>query len=172
MRRTHGMSGTKIYCRWFDIKRRCNDERCAGYEDYGGRGIKVCDEWKNDFSAFYDYVSKLPHFGEEGRSIDRINNDGNYEPGNVRWATTTEQLRNRRPYKTSVMLTFNGETKCLAAMAKKYGIKEVTVRARYSRGLPIEKVLYPGDIRTTKKKRGEKNGVTDQRVQSTGSNTV
>ena len=59
-------------------------------------GITVCDEWRNSFDAFYNHVSKLPHYGEEGRSIDRIDNDGNYEVGNVRWATRSEQNSNKR----------------------------------------------------------------------------
>lgn len=95
-RKHHGKSGTKLHNVWANMKYRCNNENMPYYKDYGGRGIKVCDEWQNSFQAFYDYVSKLPHFGEEGYSLDRINNDGNYEPNNVRWATQKEQNTNRR----------------------------------------------------------------------------
>lgn len=95
-RRTHGMKHTKLYQVWNMIKYRCHSPKYPQWKDYGGRGIAICEEWSNSFQAFYDYVSQLPHFGEEGYSIDRINNDGNYEPGNVRWATRTEQNRNRR----------------------------------------------------------------------------
>lgn len=95
-RRTHGMRGTKIYYVWCQMKQRCFNPKHKYYENWGGRGITVCDEWKNDFQAFYDYVSQLPHFREEDYSLDRINNDGNYEPGNVRWATHYEQVHNRR----------------------------------------------------------------------------
>lgn len=93
---SHHMSDTKLYKKWCGMKRRCYYTSHKSYKDYGGRGITVCDEWKNDFQAFYDYVSKLPHFGEEGYSLDRINNNGNYEPENVRWTTQKEQCANRR----------------------------------------------------------------------------
>lgn len=101
-RRTHGMKRTKIYYVWCAMKERCFSESNKGFQNYGGRGITVCDEWKNDFQAFYDYVSKLPHFGEAGYSLDRIDNDGNYEPNNVRWATRIEQNNNRRGVKHGI----------------------------------------------------------------------
>lgn len=81
------------------MKQRCNNPNDHGYKNYGGRGIKVCKEWEDSFQAFYDYVSVLPHFGEEGRSLDRIDNEGDYEPGNVRWATRKEQNFNKRTNK-------------------------------------------------------------------------
>lgn len=93
---SHGLWGSKVYKVWDNMINRCFNPNATGYENWGGRGIMVCDEWKNDFQAFYDYVSKLPHFGERGRSFDRIDNDGNYEPNNVRWATRYEQTHNRR----------------------------------------------------------------------------
>lgn len=93
--RKHGMSHTRIYKVWAGMKDRCTRPGANRYHRYGGRGIKVCREWSDSFQAFYDYVSKLPHFGEEGRSLDRIDNEGDYEPGNVRWATAEEQAGNR-----------------------------------------------------------------------------
>lgn len=95
-RKKTGMSSKRIYFIWSAMKQRCFNPKYKQYADYGGRGITVCDKWKDDFQTFYDYVSQLPHFGEEGFSIDRINNDGNYEPGNVRWATKSEQNKNQR----------------------------------------------------------------------------
>ena len=92
----HRMSRSWIYSVWIGMKRRCFDHGNEHFKDYGERGITVCDEWKEDFQSFYGYVSQLPHFGEAGYTIDRINNDGNYEPGNVRWATHYEQVHNRR----------------------------------------------------------------------------
>lgn len=93
---THGKSHSKLHYIWISMKMRCFNPKDKGFKNYGGRGITVCDEWKESFESFYNYASKLPHFGEEGYSIDRINNDGNYEPGNVRWATRKEQNLNRR----------------------------------------------------------------------------
>lgn len=91
----HGKSKSKIYLCWQNMKTRCYNVKSDDYKNYGGRGIKVCDEW-HDFRNFYNHVSTLPHFGELGYTLDRINVNGNYEPGNVRWATAKEQARNRR----------------------------------------------------------------------------
>lgn len=92
----HDLWGTKVYKVWDNMKSRCLNPHATGYENWGGRGIKIYEPWVSSFDCFYEYVSKLPHFGEYGRSFDRINNDGNYEPGNVRWATRYEQTHNRR----------------------------------------------------------------------------
>lgn len=93
---SHGMAHSKISYVWVAMKQRCGNPNNKGFHNYGGRGITVCQEWKDSFQAFYDYVSRLPNFGEKGYSLDRINNDGNYEPGNVKWSSKTEQNQNRR----------------------------------------------------------------------------
>jgi hypothetical protein len=80
------------------MKQRCLNQNNKRYEDYGGRGISVCDRWLHSFENFLADVGRKPGLGY---SIDRINNDGNYEPGNCRWATKLEQSRNRRKYRTS-----------------------------------------------------------------------
>lgn len=89
-------SRKKIYKSWKNMKQRCFYKKDKSYKDYGGRGITVCEAWKDSFESFFDYVSKLPHYQEEGYTLDRINNEGNYEPNNVRWATKYEQTHNRR----------------------------------------------------------------------------
>lgn len=96
---THGMSAHPIWGVWNAIKMRCLNPNALAYPNYGGRGITVYSEWRNNFTAFYNYISMLEHFGEPGYSLDRINNDGNYEPGNIRYATYKEQaLNSRRHY--------------------------------------------------------------------------
>lgn len=90
---THGLSRTREYRIWGGMKERCYRPKRKGYECYGGRGIKMCDAWRDDFLCFYLDMGPAP----PGLSIDRINNDGNYEPGNCRWATYTVQNNNKRP---------------------------------------------------------------------------
>ena len=137
--RTHGMSETKAYKEWEGMKKRCYTKSEQSYKLYGGRGIEVCDVWKNDFRAFYNDVSTLPHFNEPGYSLDRIDNDGNYEPGNVRWADRIAQANNKR---NNVMITYNGETHTRAEWARIVGINWTTLRDRINRyGWSVEDAL-------------------------------
>jgi len=95
-RTKHGMAGTKIYHVWRHMLDRCNKETHDCYHNYGGRGISVCERWKS-FINFYSDVGDV----SKGLSIDRINNNGNYEPNNIRWATAQEQIQNSRTAKLS-----------------------------------------------------------------------
>lgn len=92
--RTHGMTGTPEHRAWRAMIQRCLYPREQNYRYYGGRGIAVCPEWQHDFLAFYRHIGPKPG---PGYSVDRINNEGNYEPGNVRWLTMKQQCQNRRP---------------------------------------------------------------------------
>ena len=92
----HGLCFKFGYSTWNNIKQRTMVSTANNYKNYGGRGITMHEPWIHDFKAFYDYVSSLPYFGEKGRTLDRKNNYGNYEPGNLRWATSHTQNANMR----------------------------------------------------------------------------
>lgn len=132
----HGMKHTRLYRTWLHIKTRCYNQKYSRYKDYGGRGIKVCDEWRNDFMNFYNWSMKNGY--KENLTIDRIDNDKGYSPSNCRWQTNKQQCRNRRNNK---MYTANGEAHCLAEWCEILNLSYSTVYARLSRDWPIEQAL-------------------------------
>ena len=95
------MIDTRLYGIWASIKDRTLNLKTRRFTDYGGRGITICDEWKNDFMPFYNWAMSNGYEENKGLSIDRINNDGNYEPDNCRWTTKTIQGRNQRIQKNN-----------------------------------------------------------------------
>jgi hypothetical protein len=117
--RTHGMSRSGVYAEYRNMKNRCYNENAHNYKWYGGRGIKMCDRWRDSIKDFYDDVSVLPNFRENGYTLDRIDNDGNYEPGNVRWATKSEQCNNRS---NNIRYEYDGETHTLKEISDITGI--------------------------------------------------
>lgn len=127
--RTHDESKTNLYHTLQCMKDRCSNPKNVQYADYGGRGIKVCDEWLHDYEAFRDWA--LANGYRKGLSIDRINNDGDYEPSNCRWTDMKTQCRNRR---SNRMLTINGETHCLIEWAEIVGINASSINTRLRRG--------------------------------------
>lgn len=124
-----------IYGIWCHIKSRCLNKLDHKYFMYGGRGITVCDLWIHDFSQFCNDVGPRP--GPE-YSLDRIDNDGNYSPGNVRWATNKMQCNNKR---NNRFLTYNSITLTVQQWSERLGIKRSTIAVRLMKGWPIEKAL-------------------------------
>jgi hypothetical protein len=127
---------TPEYATWSRIKRRCFNQNDKDYPDYGGRGITICDEWRDNFQAFFDYVGKRP---SRVHSIDRFpDKDGDYRPGNVRWATPSQQARNRR---TNRIVHFMGREMALAEACEIAGMKSHTVAKRMAKGWSAHRAL-------------------------------
>lgn len=131
----HGLSKTRLYKIWVAMKQRCNNQNSKEYYCYGGRGIKVCEEW-NDFITFEKWALKNGY--SDKLTIDRINNDLGYFPKNCRWITKQEQLKNTS---RNIFITFNGETKCVQDWCRQFGLKNNVVCKRFRYGLPLELVF-------------------------------
>lgn len=114
------------YRSWIAARNRCNNPSHHAYDRYGGRGIKFCERW-DDFMLFLKDMGERP----DGMSLDRIDNDGNYEPGNCRWATRGQQGSNKR---NNVTLTHNGKTQTISQWSRETGIKFITIWARIQSG--------------------------------------
>lgn len=138
---SHKMSGTRIYGIWQGIKGRCENENNPRYDRYGGRGIKVCDEWDKSFEAFYEWAIENGY--SENLTIDRIDNDGDYSPQNCKWSTNEEQCNNRS---TCIYITIGNETKTLMQWCEVFNIDYKMVYARYKRDpfIGIEKLFRKG----------------------------
>jgi len=140
--RKHGMSKSKLYGIWSDIKARCYNPNNASYDRYGARGIGMCDEWKNDPSKFIEWSLNNGYFESDNNrvdcSIDRIDNDKGYSPNNCRWVDIYVQAYNKR---RTIILTYNDETHTIREWSEKLGIKETTIRDRYKRGLSVGRIL-------------------------------
>lgn len=119
----------KLYFRWSNVKGRCYNPNNAAYKNYGGRGIEMCDEWRDDFYAFRDW--SIEHGYNPSLSLDRIDNNKGYSPDNCRWTDDKTQSNNRR---SNAYVTINGETKTMMQWADIYGIKYATIQSRLSRG--------------------------------------
>lgn len=133
---THKQSNTRLYGIWCAMKRRCNNKNTIAYADYGGRGIQVCDEWLNNYVAFMEWA--LSNGYSEILSIDRIDNDGNYEPSNCRWVDSVAQVANRR---SNVVYTYNSESHIISEWASIFGIPYKTLHYRLSHGWDIADAL-------------------------------
>ena len=126
----HNKRFSKIWGVWNGMKQRCYNPKNIAYKNYGGRGIIVCDTWKNDFLSFYNAVGDAP----DNKSLDRIDNNGNYELLNVKWSTTKEQARNRRTNNN-----INGI--CELDISNSLGGKSGLIRKRLKRGWSLERAI-------------------------------
>lgn len=129
----HGQWDSKAYRAWAGMLSRCNNPKAPKFPDYGGRGIKV-DPRLERFEDFYSVVGEP----KPGQSIDRIDNNGDYEPNNIRWASRSEQQRNRR---ANHLITHNGETKCLIEWAESTGVRPGRILWRLRNGWPVSLAL-------------------------------
>jgi hypothetical protein len=127
-RNTHNMSDTRLHSIWVGIKSRCNNIHNPRYHRYGGRGIKVCDEWNNDFISFYEW--SINNGYQDDLTIDRIDNDKGYEPSNCRWVDMKTQCRNRE---TNINITIGKSTRTLTEWCEIFNLDTRVIFARYNR---------------------------------------
>lgn len=130
--RTHGRCRTPMYFIWTNIIQRCYNPECTHYQNYGGRGVGMCERWRNSFEDFLADMGERP---SKNHSVDRYpDQNGNYEPSNCRWATMKQQNRNRR---NNTLLTHDGETLTLAEWSERFGVKQATVCYRLKHGWSV-----------------------------------
>ena len=135
MRRTHGMSHTRLHNIWLTMRQRCEKPRCTAYHKYGAKGIKVCAEWSS-FEVFRDWA--LTNGYSDDLTIDRVDPYGNYEPSNCRWATQKEQQNNRS---NNVLLTYKGETHSIIEWSDIAGIPLRVLYDRYYRKWDVDRIF-------------------------------
>lgn len=132
----HGMRNTKIYGIWLTMKQRCNNPNTKCYHNYGGKGIKVCDEWESSFESFYEW--SIANGYEDDLSIDRINNDKGYSPDNCRWATVIVQANNKR---NNRIIRYNGIDYTITQLCNKYNIKRSSFCSVIYKNRDVQKYL-------------------------------
>lgn len=137
-RKTHGMTHHPLFNSWQQMNGRCYNENNHNYANYGARGVGVHEEWRHSFPSFLEHVSMLPNYEKEGFSLDRINNNGNYCPGNVQWATSRQQNRNNRNTRS---LIHDGRIQGVSAWAEEYNLKPSILYHRLQREWDIERAL-------------------------------
>lgn len=148
---THGETrngkSSPEYLSWKSMKQRCNDPKATGYQNYGGRGIRICERW----AQYENFLADMGRRPTPDHSLDRIDNDRDYEPGNCRWATPLEQTENRR---VSCRLTIRGETLLVTQWAKRGAVCCGTLKGRLRAGWDPERAVFlPPTRRQTKFKK-------------------
>ena len=132
----NGLAKTRINNIYHNMKNRCNNSKNYRYKNYGGRGIRVCDEWQNNFLSFYEWSVKNGY--NDNLTLDRIDVNGNYEPNNCRWISLEEQFYNKTD---NIYYVVNEKRKCLSELCKEYNMPYHTVRKRLERGKNIIEAL-------------------------------
>lgn len=145
--RTHGGTKTRLYNIWASMKERCLNPNVPGYKNYGGRGITICDEWRNGFEIFQKWA--LENGYKDTLSLERVQNDGPYSPANCRWATRKEQANNTRKNRKWM---HNGEEKTVPQLSRESGLAQGTIRSRLAKGWSVERAIAPLKFESPKKK--------------------
>lgn len=140
----HGKAGTRLYHIWAHMKARCRNGNDPRFKDYGGRGIRLFDGWK-EFKPFQKWALKNGY--RDDLTIERRDVNGNYEPKNCLWIPFNEQAANKR---TNIKITHDGKTLCLKQWSRETGIIYGTLTGRYRKGFPVEKMFKKEDFRSTK----------------------
>lgn len=136
LHKKHGKRQTRLYTIWEGIKQRCYNEHSINYNNYGGRGIKVCDEWSNSFESFYNWAIQNGY--EESLTIDRINNEDGYNPNNCRWVSNLEQQNNRR---NNIQISHFNKTQSLSKWAKELNIPYHILYYNIKHGLSLQQIV-------------------------------
>ncbi len=134
-KRKHGRAGTRIYRIWRGMLDRCYNEKAASYANYGGKGVTVCDRWRESIDNFIEDMGLPP---SESHTLDRKENADGYHSGNCKWSTPEEQGNNRS---TNVDMTFNGKTQTIAQWSRETGLSKDTIRLRLKRGWTADRTL-------------------------------
>lgn len=139
---------SRLYDVWSRMKSRCYNPDSSDYPNYGGRGISMCDEWRDSFQTFETWSVAEGYDADAPKgqcTIDRIDNNGNYCPDNCRWVDNKTQSLNRR---TNRLITYKGETKTLEEFSQEYGLKRATIARRLDAGWEVERALTeePKDV--------------------------
>ncbi len=141
----HGEANSRLYKTWSAMKVRCNDKNSPSFKDYGGRGIRVCDEWK-EFTPFYMWAIRNGYSDE--LTLDRIDVNGDYEPSNCRWTTQMEQSNNKR---NNHFVSIGGVTHTIAEWSRISGISKVTIRSRLEKGWSAKNAVFHPPLRIRRK---------------------
>ena len=145
-RKTHAMARTPQWHVWCNLRYRCSNPDHPKFPHYGGRGISVCTRWTKSFAAFWADMKE----GYKPRLyLDRIDNNGNYEPGNCRWVTPRASMENRS---VSISIVFEGEVMSLSEAARRNGMDYATLLYRFKRGFPESKLFFKGKLKKCSKK--------------------